>query len=314
MSGYSDWPMRMLARRFGASYTVHEVFLDRFVDQLRDKEAIARHFTVVPDERPVAGQLMGSSIDRFRAATDRLIRAGFDVIDINFGCPIRTALGGCRGGYHLSQPEVALEIVWHVIDVAAGRAPVTVKMRRGMDDSAASERDFFAILHGAFEAGVAGVTVHGRTVAQRYTGASSWPFLKRVKSAAGEGIVLGSGDLFTAQDAQRMLAQTGIDGVAIARGALGNPWIYEDCLAGRPSRAPSLEAQHEVLVMHRLLCIERFGEARAVRPMRRFAVKCAAHHPRHAALRRAFGQARTLAGWDDVLAEFFSHVSLSAPE
>src|SRR6185295_5840937 len=116
----------------------------------------------------------------------------YDLIDLNFGCPVRKVLGRCRGGFLLSEPENALAIVKAVIGSVAGRRPVTLKMRRGFDDSAESERNFFSILEGSFELGVAAVTVHGRTVKQRYVGPSSWGFLARVKRLAGSRTILGS--------------------------------------------------------------------------------------------------------------------------
>ncbi|MCA9056501.1 MAG: tRNA-dihydrouridine synthase family protein, partial [Planctomycetaceae bacterium] len=116
LSGYSDWPMRVLARRYGAAYTVHEVMLDRFVQEVKGTGKTKHHLLVTDEEHPAGAQLMGSDPSEFAPAARRLVEAGFDVIDINFGCPVRTAIGGCRGGYHLSQPDVALEIIRRVRD------------------------------------------------------------------------------------------------------------------------------------------------------------------------------------------------------
>ena len=108
LSGYSDWPMRVVARRLGAPYSIAEVLIDRFVLELKQRHKTRRHLMVSDEEHPVGGQLMGSDPQQFPAAAQRLVEAGFDVIDINFGCPVSTAMGGCRGGFHLSQPETAL--------------------------------------------------------------------------------------------------------------------------------------------------------------------------------------------------------------
>src|SRR3954452_4895518 len=181
LSGYSDMPMRVIARRLGASYTLCEVMLDKFIVQLKPRRR-NRHFLEVADEEhPTGGQLMGANPEVFAPAALRLVESGFDVIDINFGCPVKKVLGRCRGGFHLSQPAVALEIVRRVREAVPAGIPVTVKMRRGIDDSAESRDNFFVILDGAFEAGVAAVTVHGRTVKQRYVGASRWEFLAEAK-------------------------------------------------------------------------------------------------------------------------------------
>src|SRR5205085_2076507 len=184
------------------------------------------------EERPVGGQLMGAEPEQFAAGARKLVEAGFDVIDINFGCPVKKVLGRCRGGFHLSQPAVALEIVRRTREAVKPEIPVTVKMRRGIDDSAGSRDKFFEILDGAFAAGIAAVTVHGRTVVQRYIGPSRWEFLAEVKRHLGPGkTMLGSGDLFTSRDCLEMIRRTGVDGVTVARGAIGNPWIFSQCRA-----------------------------------------------------------------------------------
>jgi nifR3 family TIM-barrel protein len=227
LSGYSDLPMRRVARLHGAIYCVNEVVLDTIVLTPGKKQRAITH--VEPDDHPVGGQLMGAQPESFALAADAMVEAGYDVIDINFGCPVRKVLGRCRGGFLLSDPPTAIEIVRQVLGAVDGRRPVTVKMRRGLDNSAESEHNFFTILDKAFELGVAGVTIHGRTVQQRYVGPSRWEFLARVKKHIGDRTMLGCGDLFTAEDCVRMMSETGVDGVTIARGCIGNPWIFGEC-------------------------------------------------------------------------------------
>ena len=185
LSGYSDWPMRVLARRHGASYVLCEVMLDQFLVTLRERKRTSHFLHNTSEESPVAGQLMGAEPDQFAEGAVKLVEAGFDVIDINFGCPGKKVLGRCRGGFHLSQPDVALEIIRRTREVVPDSIPVTVKMRRGIDDSEESRDHFFEILEGAFEAGLAAATIHGRTVKQRYVGPSRWEFLKEVKQTVG---------------------------------------------------------------------------------------------------------------------------------
>src|SRR5688572_28572976 len=191
LSGFSDRPMRMVARRNGAELTMAQVVLDEHV-LLHGKHRM-RILKIGDDDHPLGGQLMGSRPEQFGEAANALEEAGYDLIDINFGCPVRKVLGRCRGGYLLSEPQGALAIVKAVIGSVAGRRPVTIKMRRGFDESADSERNFFEILDGAFELGVSSVTVHGRTVKQRYIGPSNWDFLARVKRHVGSKTILGSG-------------------------------------------------------------------------------------------------------------------------
>ncbi|HEY4759410.1 MAG TPA: tRNA-dihydrouridine synthase family protein, partial [Thermoguttaceae bacterium] len=194
LSGYSDWPMRVIAKRLGAPFTICEVMLDQFVLNVTKGNKAKRFLHVSDEEHPCGAQLMGALPEQFPPAAIKLFESGFDVIDINFGCPVKKVLGRCRGGYLLSQPEIALDIVGRVRDALPAHVPLTVKMRRGMDDSRQSRDKFFSILDGAYRIGVAAITVHGRTVVQRYQGKSSWDFIREVKQYAGDRVVLGSGD------------------------------------------------------------------------------------------------------------------------
>ena len=303
--------MRVVARRMGAAYTIAEVMLEQFVRQQKTgRGRTAHHLRVTDEEHPVGGQLMGSDPQQFAPAALKLVEARFDVVDVNFGCPVKTAIGGCRGGYHLSQPNVAVEIVGRVRDAVPAEIPVTVKMRRGIDNTAQSRDRFFAILDGAFERGVAAVTVHGRTVEQKYNGPSRWEFLREVKQHAGSRTIIGSGDLFSADDCLRMMTQTGVDGVSIARGAIGNPWIFsqfESLRLGRPlPPPPTVRAQGEVLREHFALSQECYGERRCVGQMKKFGIKYARLHPDLAEVRSAFVAMKSAADWNALLARWYA--------
>ena len=301
LSGYSDWPMRMLAREHGASYSLCEVMLDQFLVAFKDRTKNKHFLYNSPEEQPVAGQLMGTEPVQFSLGAKRLVEAGFAVIDINFGCPVKKVLGRCRGGFHLSQPTVALEIIRRTRDIVPVEIPVTVKLRRGIDDTDASREQFFEILSGGFEAGLAAATVHGRTVLQRYKGPSRWEFLKDVKRAFPNRTILGSGDLFTAPDCLRMLHETGVDGVTVARGAIGNPWIFEQARAlagGLPlPLPPSLFRQREVMQRHWELAEKIYGEAQTGVLMRKFGIKYSTNHPQAIDVRSAFARVRCREEW-----------------
>jgi tRNA-dihydrouridine synthase B len=310
LSGYSDMPMRVIARRLGAPYTLCEVMLDKFVNELKPRRR-NRHFLHVADEEhPTGGQLMGANPQEFAPAALRLVENGFDVIDINFGCPVKKVLGRCRGGFHLSQPAVALEIVRRVRAAVPAEIPVTVKMRRGIDDSTESREMFYEIFEGAFALGVSAITVHGRTVVQRYDGPSRWEFLRELKQFAGNRVVLGSGDLFNAQACLDMMQYTGVDGVTVARGAIGNPWIFAQVralAAGLPlPEPPTLQEQREVICEHFRLAEELYGAERCLPDMRKFAIKYAQLHPQHTAVREDFCQVRQPGAWGDVLEKWYA--------
>ena len=311
LSGYSDLPMRVIACRHGADYSVCEVMLDQFLLALSKRQKTKHFLDIHPDEHPVGGQLMGAEPEQFSAGALKLVEAGFDIIDVNFGCPVKKVLGRCRGGFHLSQPDVAVEILRRTRDVVPDHIPVSVKMRRGIDDTSESRDQFFQILDGAIDAGLAAATVHGRTVVQRYVGPSRWEFLSEVKRHVGDSIrILGSGDLFSPADTLRMLAQTGVDGVTVARGAIGNPWIFQQAralAAGKPLPAPpSLHEQADVMREHFSLCEATYTEKRAPLLMRKFCIKYSQCHPKHETVRLGFTKMKTREDFEAVLAEFYA--------
>jgi nifR3 family TIM-barrel protein len=309
LSGYSDAPMRIIARRLGAPYALCEVMLDYFILQVRQRKRNSHLLYAAEEEHPVGGQLMGAEPEQFGPAARRLVERGFDVIDINFGCPVKKVLGRCRGGFHLSQPEVALEIVSRVREAVPEHVPVTVKMRRGIDDTSESREKFFEIFDGAYARGAVAITVHGRTVMQRYDGPSRWEFLREVKQHAGERVVLGSGDLFTAQACLDMIEYTGVDGVTVARGAIGNPWVFtqaRELAAGRPLPAPpTLFEQREVIAEHYGLAEELYGAQRCVPDMRKFGIKYSQLHPQHELVRADFATVKEAGAWRGVLAKWY---------
>jgi tRNA-dihydrouridine synthase B len=323
LSGYSDMPMRVIARRHGAPYTICEVMLDKFIVELKPRRR-NRHFLHVADEEhPTGGQLMGAEPRQFGPAAARLVEHGFDVIDINFGCPVKKVLGRCRGGFHLSQPSVALEIIRRVRDAVPPHIPVTLKMRRGIDDSPESRDRFFEIFDAAYDLGVSAITVHGRTVLQRYDGPSRWEFLRELKQHAGSRVILGSGDLFSAQACLDMLRYTGVDGVTVARGAIGNPWIFAQVralAAGEPlPDPPTLYEQRDVIAEHYRLAEELYGADRCLPDMRKFAIKYSQLHPQHLEVRGTFCGVKQPGAWREVLAKWYAedgpgvHPSVSEP-
>jgi tRNA-dihydrouridine synthase B len=309
LSGYSDWPMRLIARRMGAAYTVCEVMLDQFILNVTKGRKAKRFLRVSDEEHPCGAQLMGAVPEEFAPAAMKLVEAGFDVIDLNFACPVKKVLGRCRGGFLLTDPDTALAIVGRVRDALPPHVPLTVKMRRGMDLSSLSRERFFQIFDGVFRLGVVAVTVHGRTVRQRYEGFSSREFLREVKQHAGTRTVLGSGDLFSAADCFEMIRETGVDGVSVARGAIGNPWIFEQARAlakGVTLPPPSLHEQRDVIAEHYRLADEIYGPIRCGRVMRKFGIKYAQLHPQALEVRDAFVAVSEPGQWRSVLDKWYA--------
>ncbi|MDR3198105.1 MAG: tRNA-dihydrouridine synthase family protein [Planctomycetaceae bacterium] len=308
LSGYSDAPMRNIARRFGAKFTLCEVLLDQFVIAVSKRKS--RLYFAKFDEHPVGAQLMGSQPEQFVRAAERLIKEGFDLIDLNFACPVKKVLGRGRGGYLLSDPRAALNIVETVRRNLPDSIPLTIKLRKGFDDSPASREKFFDILDGSVELGVCGVTVHGRTVQQGYEGTSDWEFIREVKrrlceQGRSEVAVIGSGDLFTPEICLQRFKESGTDGLALARGTIGNPWLFREVAAllqGLPKpEPPTLYEQRDVLAEHFRLAVELYGECRAATTMRAFGVKYSLLHPEAEKVRQAFVEVKTASDWYRVL-------------
>ena len=209
----------------------------------------------------------------------------------------------------LSEPKQALAIVKAAIDSVGGRRPVTLKMRRGFDNSAESERHFFAILDGALGLGAAAVTVHARTVEQRYIGPSNWAFLAQVKRHAGSHTILGSGDLFSSKAVRQMMDETGVDGASVARGAIGNPFIFRESgalLQGRPIAPPSVAEQREAIEFQFAETLKLHDVEHAGRVFRKFGISYANLHPMRDEVRQAFINATTTQAVHDLLSVWYA--------
>ena len=312
LSGYSDAPMRKIARKFGCEFLLCEVMLDQFVVAVSKRKS--RFYFADSDEHPIGAQLMGSEPTQFVRAARRLVDEGFDLIDLNFACPVKKVLGRQRGGYLMSDPKSALDIVSAVRQHIPDTIPMTLKLRKGFDDSPESRARFFEILDEAVHLGICGVTVHGRTVRQRYEGESDWDFIREVKQHLlaknrPDVAVIGSGDLFTAEICMQRLTESGVNGLALARGVIGNPWLFREvsavlCQQPKPE-PPGLAEQREVLAEHFHLSADLYGERRAATTMRAFGVKYCLLHPCSDQVRQDFVQVKTAADWNAVLEKWY---------
>jgi nifR3 family TIM-barrel protein len=311
MAGYTDLPFRLLCRRMGCPYTTTEMMLDRLV-LLKGKLQI-RMLAVSPEDHPCAGQITGNEPDVMARSAESLCEHGFDAVDLNFACPVRKALSRERGGAILQKPALAGQIVRAV--VAAAGKPVTIKLRRGYADDE-QESAFWGIAEEAFAAGAAGITVHARTVEAKYRGRADWAFLAAVKQRFGDRTVIGSGDVMTAESAIEMVQQTGVDAAAVARGALGNPWIFRqihDLIAGRPLFRPTVAEQRRIMEEHFVGTVELYGPNRGPRIMRKHSIKYARLHPKAKAVRIAMATVKNPEQWRMVLDRYYGEEAAGAP-
>jgi len=305
LAGYSDLPYRLLCRSLGAPFCTTEAMLDR--QMLVDGRLRQRLVRLDDADHPVAGQIMGGDPAVMASAAAVLRDMGFDVIDLNFACPVRKVLARRRGGYLMDHPERAVEIIRAVLEAVPDR-PVTVKLRRAFREADTGSGSFWRIAGEAFEAGAAAVCVHARAVDQKYRGRADWDFLARVRREFPGRTVVGSGDVLTPADALRMIAETGVDGVSAARGAIGNPWFFRqarDLAAGRAPQRPTFAQQRETIERHYRLACGVYGADRALKVMRNFGIYYARLLPRPARARAGILAVRTERDWRDFLDAFY---------
>jgi len=305
LAGYSDLAYRLVCRSLSAPYATTEAMLDRLL--LQEGKLLDRLVRLDEADHPVAGQIMGSEPAVMARAASHLSRMGFDVIDLNFACPVRKVLARKRGGYLMAHPDQALKIVRAVLDAVPDR-PVTVKLRRAFRENEEGQPAFWEIARGALEAGVAGLCVHARSVELKYRGRADWEFLARVKREFPDRTIIGSGDVRSASDALRMIDETGVDGVAAARGAIGNPWIFRqarELAAGMEPMKPGLKEQKELIILHFRTASGLYGERRALKIIRTFGIYYASLHPRPGQARAAVIAVKSERDWREWLEAFY---------
>jgi tRNA-dihydrouridine synthase B len=263
-----------------------------------------------------------------------LHNAGYDVIDLNYACPVKKIKNKARGGHMLKDVPRGVEIMKAVRDALPPTAVTTISLRKGFDDSPESPERFYELAESAWANGYAGIRVHGRTVEQKYLGAADWSFLREVKRRYPERTILGSGDVFTAEQAVRMKRETDVDVVWIARGAIGNPWVFEHAsellrreiedgglrmedgkstsrhspssILHPPLAPPTIHAQRDALEEHFALAMQIHGEQLAGRRMRKMGIKYSRFHPGGDEVKREFIAVHSLRDWTNVLMKWYA--------
>jgi len=279
LSGYTDRPMRLLALEHGAPLTFTGVMLAKTLLN----PAVLKHpnFRVTDQEHPIGAQILGEDPQVMADAARNIMERGYDVLDLNFACPAPKVLRRERGGHLEKDPELVLEIFRRVRD--AVKCPLLVKLRIGYDESAESREKFWQICEGVCRDGIDALIVHGRTVVQKYRDKADWQTVAEVKRRYPHKIVIGSGDLFAAETVVERLKETGVDGVTIARGAVGNPWIFSELRAllsghAKPA-APTLKEQGEMVKRHFLMVLEHHRRRRGLAYFRKFSANYCRRHP-----------------------------------
>jgi len=269
MAGCTDLAYRRVARRFGCELAFCEMVKDRPV--IAGTERTMDMLRTAEWDHPLGMQLLGREPELLVEAAKRLEALGADLIDVNLGCPVNKVTNDGCGSALLKEPAQVGRMLEKLVPCV--KLPVTIKMRTGFDEG--DDGNFLEIARLAGACGVAAITVHGRTRKQMYRGFSNHDAIRRVKEVARVPVI-GNGDIRSGADAKRMMDATGCDGVMVARGALGNPWIYREIASflatGETSPAPTVADRAAVLGEHFELLREYYGDRVACLHVRRVLV------------------------------------------
>jgi nifR3 family TIM-barrel protein len=265
LAGCSDFPFRKMSAKYQPGLMYCEMVK---MDALIRYDPNTFHMLdYEPGMHPIGGQLCGSKADIAGQAARIIEDLGFDVIDLNCGCPVDKITKDGSGSAMLKTPNLIGDIIANMVAVV--KIPVTVKIRAGWDDDNINATTITRI---AEKAGAQAICIHGRTRSQAYKGPANWDYIKACKKAATTIKIIGNGDLFDIDAAQRMFEYTGCDALLVARGTLGQPWIVEDIirhLSGLPPLKRSLEDCRKALFDHFLHTLSYHHERRVVIDMRR---------------------------------------------
>lgn len=279
LAGYTDHPMRILAKRFGCPLTFTGVMLDKIA--LHHKALKKMKFLPMDNEHPVGAQVLGDESEVMAQAAKKFIEVGYDLIDLNFACPAPKVLRRERGGHLMRKPQFIRETFLRTRELVD--TPVFMKIRIGYDKSPAAEEDFWTICENAATDGVDMLAIHGRTVVQKYRGKSDWTRIAEAKKRFPNLTIFGSGDILSPETAVQRLGETGIDGIIVARGAIGNPWIFQEIRArwngNENPTPPSLAEQGQVMLEHFELVSATRPERKAVPYFRKFTAGYCKRHP-----------------------------------
>jgi len=303
MAGITNRAFRRLCREQGAGLYVSEMVTSR---ALVERNATTMDMvTFAEDENPRSVQLYGVDPDVMARATRILVEEDrADHVDLNFGCPVPKVTRKGGGSALPWKRDLFSRIVQAVVAAADDRVPVSVKMRMGIDDDHLTYLDAG---RSAARAGVAWISLHGRTAAQMYSGRADWSAIARLKQELPEIPVLGNGDIWTAQDALAMVAQTGCDGVVVGRGCLGRPWLFGQLVAafrGDPiPDDPDLRMVLATLRRHAELLSSDYGETKGCRDMRKHMAWYLKGFSVRQSVRQSLGTVSTLGELDALLAQ-----------
>ena len=297
MAGVTDLPFRLLCREQEAGLVCMEMVSAKAI--LYKNKNTESLLTIHPQEGPVSLQLFGSDPKILSEMARQIEERPFSILDINMGCPVPKVVGNGEGSALMRQPKLVEEIVTAV--VKAVKKPVTVKIRKGFNDTCVNAVEIARI---AEQCGAAAVMIHGRTREQYYTGEADWEIIAKVKDKLSIPVI-GNGDIKDGTSAEAILRQTGCDGIMVGRAARGNPWIFRQIAAylqdGTVLPAPEKEEIRATILRHAKMQLEYKGEYTGIREMRKHVSWYTAGMPDSARLRRTVNMVESFAALEELV-------------